>query len=44
MKRKYLLVTLLVLVSTIMTLPIIFLFQSLEKFLEKGLVAGGVKG
>lgn len=30
--------------STIMTLPIIFLFLSLEKFLEKGLVAGGVKG
>jgi multiple sugar transport system permease protein len=30
--------------STIMTLPIIILFLSLEKFLEKGLVAGGVKG
>ena len=30
--------------STIMTLPIIFLFLSLQKFLEKGLVAGGVKG
>jgi multiple sugar transport system permease protein len=30
--------------STIMTLPIIILFLSLEKFLEKGLVSGGVKG
>ncbi len=30
--------------SAIMTLPIIILFLSLEKFLEKGLVAGGVKG
>ena len=30
--------------STIMTLPIIVLFLSLEKFLEKGLVSGGVKG
>lgn len=30
--------------STIMTLPIIILFLSLEKFLERGLVAGGVKG
>ncbi len=30
--------------STIMTLPIIILFLSLEKFLERGLVAGGVEG
>jgi multiple sugar transport system permease protein len=30
--------------STIMTLPIIFLFLALEKFLEQGLTAGGVKG
>ncbi len=30
--------------STIMTLPIVFMFLSLEKFLEEGLSAGGVKG
>ena len=30
--------------STIMTLPIVFLFLALEKFLEQGLTAGGVKG
>jgi multiple sugar transport system permease protein len=30
--------------STIMTLPIIIMFLSLEKFLARGLVAGGVKG
>jgi multiple sugar transport system permease protein len=30
--------------STIMTLPIIFLFLALERFLEEGLTAGGVKG
>jgi multiple sugar transport system permease protein len=30
--------------STIMTIPVVFLFLSLEKFLEEGLSAGGVKG
>lgn len=30
--------------STIMTLPVVLLFLSLEKFLEQGLTAGGVKG
>ncbi len=30
--------------STIMTLPVVLLFLGLEKFLEQGLVAGGVKG
>jgi multiple sugar transport system permease protein len=30
--------------STVMTLPIIFLFLSMERFLEQGLTAGGVKG
>ena len=30
--------------STIMTIPIVALFLSFERFLEKGLVAGGVKG
>jgi multiple sugar transport system permease protein len=30
--------------STIMTLPIVFLFLALERFLEEGLSAGGVKG
>lgn len=30
--------------STIMTLPIVFLFLSLERFLTEGLSAGGVKG
>lgn len=30
--------------STIMTLPIVFLFLSMEKFLSQGLTAGGVKG
>ncbi len=30
--------------STIMTLPVIILFLGLERFLEQGLAAGGVKG
>lgn len=30
--------------STIMTIPVVLLFLALEKFLEQGLVAGGVKG
>jgi len=30
--------------STIMTIPVILLFLSLERFLEEGLTAGGVKG
>lgn len=30
--------------STVMTLPIVFLFLSLERFLAEGLAAGGVKG
>jgi multiple sugar transport system permease protein len=30
--------------STIMTLPVIILFLGLERFLEEGLAAGGVKG
>ncbi|MGB8984255.1 MAG: carbohydrate ABC transporter permease [Anaerolineales bacterium] len=30
--------------STIMTLPIIILFLTLERYLEQGLVSGGVKG
>ncbi len=30
--------------STIMTIPVVFLFLALEKFLEQGLVSGGVKG
>jgi multiple sugar transport system permease protein len=30
--------------SVIMTLPIVFLFLVLEKFLEQGLTAGGIKG
>ncbi len=30
--------------STIMTLPIVFLFLALERFLAEGLAAGGVKG
>jgi len=30
--------------STIMTIPIVVLFLALERFLEKGLTAGGVKG
>jgi multiple sugar transport system permease protein len=30
--------------STIMTIPVVILFLALEKFLEQGLVAGGVKG
>jgi multiple sugar transport system permease protein len=30
--------------STIMTLPVVFLFLALERFLEEGLSAGGVKG
>jgi multiple sugar transport system permease protein len=29
--------------STIMTLPVVFLFLALEKYLEQGLTAGGVK-
>ncbi len=30
--------------STIMTIPVVLLFLSLERFLEEGLTAGGVKG
>jgi ABC-type maltose transport system permease subunit len=30
--------------STIMTLPVMFLFLGLERFLAEGLSAGGVKG
>jgi multiple sugar transport system permease protein len=30
--------------STVMTIPIVFLFLALERFLEEGLTAGGVKG
>lgn len=30
--------------STIMTLPVVILFLALERFLEQGLVSGGVKG
>ena len=30
--------------STIMTIPVVILFLALERFLEEGLVAGGVKG
>lgn len=30
--------------STIMTIPVVILFLSLERFLEEGLTAGGVKG
>ena len=30
--------------STIMTVPIVLLFLALERFLEEGLTAGGVKG
>jgi multiple sugar transport system permease protein len=30
--------------STIMTIPVVILFLTLEKFLEQGLTAGGVKG
>jgi len=30
--------------STIMTLPVLVIFLALERFLEQGLVAGGVKG
>ncbi|HSF79837.1 MAG TPA: carbohydrate ABC transporter permease [Anaerolineales bacterium] len=30
--------------STIMTIPVVFLFLALERFLEEGLTAGGVKG
>ncbi len=30
--------------STVMTLPIVFLFLSLERFLAEGLTSGGVKG
>jgi len=30
--------------STVMTLPIVVLFLTFERFLEQGLVAGGVKG
>lgn len=30
--------------STIMTLPVVLLFLALERFLEEGLTAGGVKG
>lgn len=30
--------------STIMTLPVVFLFLAMERYLEQGLVSGGVKG
>ncbi|MCD6135389.1 carbohydrate ABC transporter permease [Candidatus Bipolaricaulota bacterium] len=30
--------------STVMTVPVVILFLALERFLEKGLTAGGVKG
>jgi multiple sugar transport system permease protein len=30
--------------STVMTIPIVLLFLTFERFLEQGLVAGGVKG
>ena len=30
--------------STVMTIPVVILFLSMQKFLEKGLTAGGVKG
>jgi ABC-type glycerol-3-phosphate transport system permease component len=30
--------------STVMTIPIVVLFLAFERFLEEGLVAGGVKG
>jgi multiple sugar transport system permease protein len=30
--------------STIMTIPVVILFLTMQKFLEKGLTAGGVKG
>lgn len=30
--------------STVMTIPVVILFLSLERFLEEGLTAGGVKG
>lgn len=30
--------------STVMTIPVLILFLSMQKFLEKGLTAGGVKG
>jgi len=30
--------------STIMTIPVVLLFLTMQKFLEKGLTAGGVKG
>jgi multiple sugar transport system permease protein len=30
--------------STILTMPVVLLFLTLEKFLEQGLTAGGVKG
>ena len=30
--------------STVMTLPVVFLFLALERFLAEGLTAGGVKG
>ena len=30
--------------STVMTVPVVALFLAFERFLEQGLVAGGVKG
>jgi ABC-type glycerol-3-phosphate transport system permease component len=30
--------------STIMTLPVVILFLAMERYLEQGLVSGGVKG
>jgi len=30
--------------STVMTVPVVVLFLALERFLEEGLTAGGVKG
>jgi multiple sugar transport system permease protein len=30
--------------STVMTIPVVILFLSMERFLEEGLTAGGVKG
>ena len=30
--------------ATILTIPVVVLFLALERFLEEGLVAGGVKG
>jgi multiple sugar transport system permease protein len=30
--------------STIMTIPVLILYLALQKYIEKGIVAGGVKG